>query len=44
MDQLICKAEIETDIENRHMDTGGREGYVMNWEIGLDTHTLLGLK
>ena len=35
---LTCKTEIETDIENGRMDTGGRERYVMNWEIGLDTY------
>ena len=43
-DELICKAETETDIEHGRMETGGREGYTMNWETGLDTHTLLGIK
>ena len=26
-DELICKAEIETDIENKHMDTNRERGW-----------------
>ena len=43
-DELICKAETETDVENRRMDTkGGRSGG-MDWEIGIDVYTLLCIK
>jgi len=38
MDQLICKAEIETDIENGLIDTEGGVGCGMHWGIGIDTH------
>ena len=34
------KVEIETDIENIHMDTEGERQWGMNWEIGIDMHTL----
>ena len=39
-DELICKAETETDKENKRMDTnmGGMGG--MNWEAGTDIYTL----
>ena len=43
-DEPICKAEIETDIENKHMDTKGGKGGGMNWEIGIDIYTLLCIK
>ena len=42
IDDLIYKAEIETDVENKSMDNkGGRGGGGMNWEIGIDIYTLL---
>ena len=31
----LYKAEIETDIENKHMDSKGEKVDRMNWEIGL---------
>ena len=34
IDNLIYKAEIETDIVNKRMDNKGGGG--MNWEIGID--------
>ena len=37
-DELICKAEIETDVENKRVHQGGREGG-MNWETGADIYT-----
>ena len=44
MDELICKAEIETQIiENKHMDPieGRGRGGEMNWGIWIDIYTLL---
>ena len=41
IDDLIYKAEVDTDIENKHMDTKGERGVGMNWEIGIDIYTLL---
>ena len=40
IDVLICKEKIETDVENKHMDTkvGMRGG--MNWETGINVYTL----
>ena len=47
-DEPICKAEIETDVENKCMDTkGGKAGWVggcgggVNQEIGIDIYTLI---
>lgn len=40
-DDLICKAEINTAIENKHMDASGGGGSGMNWETGIDMHILL---
>ena len=34
--------QMETDVENIHMDAKGGRG--MNWEIGIDMYTLLCLK
>ena len=31
----------DTDIENKHMDTKGKTGHGINWEIGIDNCTLL---
>ena len=42
LDDLICKAEMETEIENKHMDTKGEGvGGGMSWEIVIDVYTLL---
>ena len=39
-DELICKVEIETHVENKYMDTkSGRKGWV-NWEIGINIYTM----
>ena len=47
-DEPVCKAEIETDVENKRMDIkGGKQGGgggVMNWEIGIDIYTLICIK
>ena len=32
------------DVENKCMDTKGREGGGMNWEIGIDVYTPLCIK
>ena len=43
-DELICKVEIETHVENKYMDTkSGRKGWV-NWEIGINIYTLICIK
>ena len=38
----------DTDVENKHMDTkvgeSGGGGGGMNWEIGIDMHTLIRIK
>ena len=38
----------DTDLENKRMDTkggsGGGGGGGMNWEIGIDMYTLMGIK
>ena len=44
-DEFICKAETDTDVENKCMDTKwgwgrGRVGEI-NWEIGIDIYVLL---
>ena len=36
-DDPICKAEIDTDVENKRTDT--KEGGGLSWEPGTDTHT-----
>ena len=44
-DELICKAEIDTDVENKQcmdIEEGRRGG--MNWEIGSDIYILLCIK
>ena len=40
IDNLICKAEKDTDIENKCKDTEGVRGE-MSWEIGTDICILL---
>ena len=35
----------DTDVENKRVDTkGGKAGCGMNWEIGIDTYTLICMK
>ena len=42
LDDLICTAEMETEIENKHMDIMGEGvGGGMSWEIVIDIYTLL---
>ena len=42
IDNLICKAEIETDIrEQAYRYQGGKGWGGMNWEIGIATYILL---
>ena len=42
LDDLICTAEMETEIENKHMDIKGEGvGGGMSWEIVIDIYTLL---
>ena len=43
-DELICKAETDTDVENKLVDTKGGSVGGMNWEIGIDIYTLLCIK
>ena len=44
-DEPVCKAEIDTDVENKRMDTkGGSEVGGMNWEVGIDIYTLICIK
>ena len=38
---LICKAEIDKDVQNKHMDTKGEMGAGINWEIEIDVYILL---
>ena len=44
IDELICKAAIETQMQRTNMDTKGESGVGMNWESGVDKHTLLCVK
>ena len=37
-DELICKTEIETEVDNKLMDT---KWGVMHWETGIDIYILL---
>ena len=39
IDDLTCKVQIETDVENKGMDTKRERGN--NWEIGVDAYTVL---
>ena len=39
-DELICKAEIETQTQRTDMDTGDKRGDT-NWENEIDIYTLL---
>ena len=49
-DEPVCRAEVETDVENTHMDTkGGKlwwggDGGVLNWAIEIDMYTLICIK
>ena len=38
MDGPICKAEIDTNVENKPMETKAGRGAGMNWEIGIDIY------
>ena len=42
-DEPMCKAEIETEVQNKCMDTKGVGGG-MDWDIGIDICTLLCMK
>ena len=47
INDLVYKAERDTDIENKCMDTTGESGWSdnsMNWEIEIDVYTLLCVK
>ena len=49
MDEPVCRAEVETHVENKRMDTkrGKWHGVgrgVMNSEIGIDIYTLICIK
>ena len=38
-DEPLCKADVETYLQNKHMDTKvGKEG-ALNWEVGIDIYT-----
>ena len=41
INDLIYKVEIETDTENKCVDTKGERGSRMNWELGIDIYTPL---
>ena len=47
-DELVCREEIETEVENKRMDTKcGKPwcgGGGMSWEIGIDLHTCICIK
>ena len=49
-DEPVCKAEIDTDVKNKFMDTKhgkpwwGGDGGVLNWAIGIDMYTLMCIK
>ena len=43
-DELICKAEIETQIQRTNIWIQRGEGGGMNWEIEMDIYTLLCIK
>ena len=38
------KKNRDIEVENKCMDTKGERGVGMNWEIGIDIHTLLILR
>ena len=38
IDDHIYKAELDTDLENKCMDTMQRRGGRMNWEFGIDIY------
>ena len=44
IDDLICKAEVEIQTENKRMNTKGEREHGMNWETGIDIYTLLCIK
>ena len=44
IDESVCKAEIETDVENKRMYAKGGNVCVINWDIGIDIYTLIRMK
>ena len=43
-DDLVCKAEIEAQMQRTNVQTPNGKGSKMNWETGIDTYALLGIK
>ena len=43
-DELVCKAEIESQMQRTNMVTKGDRRDGTNWEIGIDTYALLCIK
>jgi len=41
IDDPVCKAKIETQIQRKNVRTARRERQGMNWENGVDVYTLL---
>ena len=41
IDDPVCKAKIETQIQRKNVWTARRERQGMNWETGVDVYTLL---
>ena len=44
IDELVCKPEIDTDVDNKHIGTKRVRGNGMDWETGVDVHTLMCMK
>ena len=40
----FAKQKIDTDIENKRVDTKGRSGVGMNWEVGIGMYAVLTLR
>ena len=43
-DELLCKVEIETDVESKCMETKGERGSGMNLDIEIDIYILMYVK
>ena len=41
IDELICKAETDTDVDSRHIVTKWVRGDGRDWEVGIDMYTLM---
>lgn len=39
--ELVCKPEIDTDVDNQHVGTKRVRGNGMDWGAGVDVHTLM---